>query len=323
MVRLAGRKRRADGLALRRAMGDRLLPALVAAMTFLAALALAGTVGASLLAQRWSAGAASILTVQVPDGESGSDAPEGGTRLQRVMAILSADPAVLAATPVDRARLSALLAPWLGDGSQPGFGAGGLALPLPSVVQVRLRPGRSAPADLGARLDQAAPGTLAERNQDWSDRLVALTTSLQACAGLALLVVAGVAVAVVATATRAGLVARRQAIEIIHGLGADDGYIAGRFAGRTTVLALSGGIVGTVLSVPLLLLLCRLGAPLAAGTASLPAFTDTRPATWLIDSLRRVPLPLWIALPLLPPVAATIGWMTAQATVRTWLRRLP
>lgn len=322
MVRLAGRKRRADGLALRRAMGDRLLPALVAAMTFLAALALAGAVGASLLAHRWSAGAASILTVQVPDGDDRSE-PQAGTRLQRVMAILSADPAVQAAIPVDRARLSALLAPWLGDGAQSGSAAAALALPLPSVVQVRLRPGVSAPGDLGARLDQAAPGTLAERNQDWTDRLVALTTSLQACAGLALLVVAGVAVAVVATATRAGLAARRQAIEIIHGLGAGDGYIAGRFAGRTTVLALAGGIAGTVLSVPLLLVLCRLGAPFAAGSASPASLADAEPATWLIDTLQRVPLPLWIALPLLPPVAATIGWMTAQATVRAWLRRLP
>jgi len=36
-----------------------------------------------------------------------------------------------------------------------------------------------------------------------------------------------------------------------------------------------------------------------------------------------MPLPLWIALPLLPAVAAAIGWATAQATVRAWLRRLP
>jgi cell division transport system permease protein len=32
---------------------------------------------------------------------------------------------------------------------------------------------------------------------------------------------------------------------------------------------------------------------------------------------------LWLALPLLPLIAAAIGYLTAQATVRSWLRRLP
>lgn len=326
MARAAARKiarRRSDGLALRRALSDRLLPALVAAMTFLAALALSGAVGASLLASRWGSGAASILTVQVPDGDEPA-VLAGSTRADAVTALLTAEPAFVRVHRVDRAALGKLLAPWLGD-------TGTIALPLPSVVELRLRAGQDAPADLADRLTRAAPGTLLERNGVWSDRLVVLTTSLQACAGLALLVVAGVAVAVVAVATRAGLAARRQAIEIVHGLGATDSYIAGRFANRATRLAMTGGAIGTVLSVPLLLTLCRLAAPFAAppgaSTAPIPpsVLDNVLPAMLapLADSLGRVPLPLWIALPLLPIVAAAIGWSTAQATVRTWLRRLP
>ncbi|MCQ8278727.1 ABC transporter permease [Acetobacteraceae bacterium KSS8] len=323
VTRLTGRpllSRRQDGLALRRAMPDRLLPALVAAMTFLAALALAGAVGASLLAQRWNNGAAAIMTIQVPDADAPA-ATGAGKRGDAVLAVLSHDPAFAAAIPVDRARLAALLAPWLGGAG--GSGTGAPALSLPGVIQARLRPGVDPPADLAARLESAAPGTLAERNQPWTARLVALTRSLQACAALALLVVTGVAVAVVAAATRAGLAARRHSIEIVHGLGAGDGYIAGRFARRTTVLALSGGIIGTILSVPLLLLLCRLGAPFASGAALPPTLPDGDLAAYLSDALARVPLPLWIALPLLPPVSASIGWLTAQFTVRAWLRRLP
>ena len=299
--------RRADGLSLRRALSDRLLPALVASMTFLAALALAGAVGASLLASRWSSGAASVLTVQVPRGD---DATGPGSRIDAVMALLDAEPAFVLRRRLGRQALIQLLQPWLSNDAD-------IALALPAVVQLHLRPGAIVPPDLGARLERAAPGTLLERNATWSDRLVVLGASLQACAGLALLVVAGVAVAVVAVATRAALAARRQAIEIVHGLGASDGYIAGRFAGRITRLALLGGIAGTLLSVPLLLELCRLGSPFAA-----PAAID-QPPMMAPDLLRRVPLPLWIALPLLPVLAAAIGWGTAQATVRTWLRRLP
>ena len=327
MAKAASRKsarRRSDGLALRRALSDRLLPALVAAMTFLAALALSGAVGASLLASRWGSGAASILTVQVPDGDDPAAPAATTTRGDTVTALLSAEPAFVSVHRLDRAALGKLLAPWLGD-------TGTIALPLPSVVELRLRAGRDAPADLADRLTKAAPGTLLERNGVWSDRLVVLTTSLQACAGLALLVVAGVAVAVVAAATRAGLAARRQAIEIVHGLGATDSYIAGRFANRTTGLALTGGAIGTLLSVPLLLTLCRLAAPFAAppgasaGPVPASMLDDLLPAMLapLAEMLGRVPLPLWIALPLLPIVAAAIGWSTAQATVRTWLRRLP
>ena len=74
----AGRLRppRFDDLGLRRALGDRILPLMVAAMTFLAALALAGVVGAAALAAHWQRGAAEVVTVQVPrPAEPAADRP--------------------------------------------------------------------------------------------------------------------------------------------------------------------------------------------------------------------------------------------------------
>jgi cell division transport system permease protein len=35
-----------------------------------------------------------------------------------------------------------------------------------------------------------------------------------------------------------------------------------------------------------------------------------------------LPAPLWVALPCLPAGTAAIGWVTAQITVRRWLKRL-
>jgi cell division transport system permease protein len=137
---------------------------------------------------------------------------------------------------------------------------------------------------------------------------------VQACAGLTLLLVGCVAVTVVAVATRAGLATRRDAIEIVHGLGATDGYIAGRFAVRATLLAAVGGLIGALVAAPVLLALANLAAPLAGG-APRPAMPT--------DILTALPARLWLALPVLPLVAAAIGCMTAQITVRRWLRRLP
>ncbi len=302
------RPARFDDLGLRRALSDRLLPALVAAMTFLAALTLAGAVAAAAIAEHWQSGAAAVLTVQVPQpGAAAGDGtrPAGdGTRLDRVVAMLRGSPGIAAVRVLSTAELADLLRPWLGNATQAS------ALPLPAVVEVRLAPGEAEPdAGLQSRLAGAAPGTFLESHGIWLQRLTTLARSLQLCAAAALLLVAAVGAAVVAVATRAGLAARRDAIEIVHGLGATDAFIAGRFASRATVLAASGACLGALAALPVLLGLAALAAP----------FTGIGDPATLLPTL---PWPLWLSLPVLPLAAAAIGWVTAQATVRRWLRRL-
>jgi cell division transport system permease protein len=307
------RSGRHDDLGLRRALGDRMLPLLVAAMAFLAALALAGSVGAASLARHWQEGAGSAMTVQVPAGDDAAGLP---ARLDRVVEILRGTPGIAAARPLGAAELAALLRPWLGTAAQP-------ALPLPAVIEVHTTGDGPEMAALGARLEAAAPGTVAESHGLWVGRLAALARSLQACAWAALLVVALVAAAVIAVATRAGLAARREAIEIVHGLGATDGYIAGRFAGRATRLAALGGAAGAMAALPVLLGLAVLAAPFAAGSADVARPVQDAPLALLTGTLTALPPVLWLALPGLPLAAGLIGFTTAHGTVRSWLRRLP
>ncbi len=297
-----------DELGLRRALDDRMLPTLVAAMAFLAALGLAGFVAAATLAHHWQDGAASTLTVQVPDPGLAAGLPgeKQQTRRDRVVALLAATPGITSARALSDDELNELLRPWIGGLSG---GLERLALPLPGVIQVRLGSPPPALDELERWLAAAVPRTLVESHQVWIGRLATLARSLQACAGGALLVVAGVAASVVALATRAGLVQRRQAIEIVHGLGATDAYIAGRFARRTTRLAAIGGGLGALAALPVLLGLSYLAAPFVAAT---PA-----------GGFPELPAPLWFALPALPLAAGVIGFLTAQLTVRSWLRRLP
>jgi cell division transport system permease protein len=313
------RPARFDDLGLKRALSDRLLPSLVAAMAFLAALALAGFVAANTLGIRWQAGAGSSLTIQVPQpgARSGPDAnaaadPGTPNRRDAVVALLRATQGVTAVHPLTEGELSDLLRPWLGNQGE------AITVPLPAVIRVSLAPGGSDLAALKGRLDAAAPGTLLEDQNAWASRLAALAHSLQASTGLALIVVGVVAVAVVAVATRTGLVARRGAIEIVHGLGATDSYIAGRFAARATKLALIGGAIGAIAALPVLLELAALAAPFAGGPA--PSMIDAAPR--LVDWFDALPATLCIALPCLPVAAAGIGWLTAQITVRRWLKRL-
>jgi cell division transport system permease protein len=296
------RPKGADDLGLRRALSDRLLPLLVAAMIFLAAMALAGAIGASRLAAHWQGNAATLLTVQVPQPES----PAGRvTRADAVFAVLKATPG-LTARRLGTADVAAILKPWLGDETP------ALALALPAVFEVQRLPGTQ-PTDIGQALDRAAPGTLVEKNGVWFERLALLARSLQISAALALFTVGLVATAVTSVATSAGLAARRDAILIVHGLGATDGMIAQQFARRVTLLVFSGALIGLLLSVPLLLGLATITAPFQPG---LPQ--DGTPA----DLLRALPQTLWALLPTLPVAAAVIGWLTAQLTVRAWLSGL-
>ena len=187
-------------------------------------------------------------------------------------------------------------------------------MPLPAVIAVRLTQSDIDLGPLAARLDAAAPGTLTESHDVWIRRLARLSRSLQACAGMALLLVAAVAAAVIAVATRAGLAARREAIEIVHGLGATDGYIAARFAGRATLLAATGGVG-------------RRGAgaagPADAGDPRCPVRRRGAAPTVRRGAGGAARWRSGWRCPACRAAAAAIGFLTAQGTVRWWLRRLP
>lgn len=311
----SGRK---DGLSLSEALPDRSLFILVAMMSFLAALTLTGATGARTLSTRWAGGAAQLLTIQVSEPDqplavtSKADKTAQPTRADTVLADLATLPTGTQVHRLTQDELARLLTPWLGD-------AGKTALPLPAVIEVRLAEGQEAPANLEQTLDAHVPGTVVEHNAEWSTRLRALAQSLLACAALALATVGGIATMITALATKAGLSTRRDIIKILHGLGATDSYIAGRFAWRTGGLALGGGLLGTLLAMAPLLLLFRMAAPFAAST--LQATSTTMPDWRSLPDL--LPCDMLIGLAALPFVAAFIGWVTTQFMVRVWLRRLP
>ena len=190
-----------------------------------------------------------------------------------------------------------------------------MSLPMPAVISLRLAPEADTPA-LRARLEEAAPGAAIELHDAWVRRIGRLARSLQLCALAALVLVGGIGAAVVAIATRAGLSARRDSVHIVHGLGATDGFIAVRFAGRATLLTLTGGIAGAALAAPMVIGLASLAVPLLAGPV---AAAPEAAADWA----RMVPPLLWAGLATLPVAAGAIGFTTAWLSVQSWLRGLP
>ena len=273
-----------DPLGLRRALADRLLPALVGAMALLAALAIAGAHGAGNLSQRWEQGTSGQILLQLPRE----------TSLSPILAQLADLPGILTAEPVPEERLRELLAPWLGE--VPG-------LPLPRIVAITLHPDADQTPFL--ELVQSIPGAQLEAQGAAVRQATRLAEGLRALSLAILGVIVLVAAALVAVATRAGISARRDTIMILHELGARDGDIAGRFARRLGMLCAVGALGGLVLAVPALWALAIEALPVVLAREAMVG-----------------DLP-WAQLALLPAAAALIGWLTALITLRAWLRRLP
>ena len=323
--------RRRDGLSLSETLPDRGLFALVAMVGFLAALTLAGACGARALSARWAGGAAQLVVIQVPQPDQPARQTSGGvqapgtgqSRADAVQAALVSLPAGSIVHRLSAQELGNLLEPWLGSGLKGQTATSPPAMPLPAVLRVELPDSTLPPATLEQDLSAVAPGVIVERNSLWSTRLHALANSLLACAGLALLSVCGVATLITGLTTRAGLASRRDVITTLHGLGASDGYIAGRFARRTASLAFGGGLTGTVLACVPLFALLQITAPFTAEADGVPATATQNSLTGQDAFLGSMPSDLLIGLGCLPLAAALICWLTTQLIVRLWLRRLP
>lgn len=307
-----------DGLKLHRALPGQFLIPLVAAMTFLAALSIAGSYASQQLAQRWSAGAASTVILQIPmpndpslsNNKAASNLADQ-TKIQLVIALLSTSKELDSFHQMTDKEIDELLAPWLHESVQ------AFALPIPAVIELHLKNKPPLSDNLQKSLKQIVPDISIEQSNFWNQRLNALANSLQTSAFLALIIVISVAAAVIALATRTGLMQCKQTIEILHNLGASDFYISFRFANRNAALACIGGALGSIFSIPLLLFLTYLCLPFSSD----PNWQSLSNASWFYF-LITTPLQLFVLFILLPICNYFIGWITTTAIVYVWLRNL-
>lgn len=294
-------------LQLNRDTARRFIPFMVAAMVYLATLALAGAVVVGATVDRWSEGLRGTLTVQLPGGRGDSSVAETAARTDTAVSLLLETPGIATAQPVPASDLESLLEPWLGKGNLPAD------LPIPVLIDVTL--------DSGARIDLVAlqrnlagvvPGARVSDNGVYLERLVRLARSVQLVAGVVMLLVALAAVAIIVFATRAGLSMHRETIELLHLIGARDAYIARQFVTNALWHGVLGGIIGVVLAAATVV---SLGV--IAGEVSLPV------AGLRLPEQLSISLVLWLAGGLLIPViAGLVAMATARLTVMRTLRQV-
>jgi len=250
------------------------LPAMIAMMVFLATLALSGALVLDNLLSRWNRDIKGTLTVQVLPTESDPASKLTKQRVEKAVRILEETPGVIQVRPLTAQELAALIEPWLGD---TGLVAD---LPLPRLIDVTISEDSPPSLEgLAARLKKAVPGASVDDHRIWLARVVRLADGLEMLAKAVMVLVTLAAAAAVVFATRAGLAIHRQSIEILHLVGARDGYIGRQYALRALALGSGGAAAGFALAVPVLLGLGAMAKTLEGG---LLAEIGLSPAHWAI-----------------------------------------
>ncbi len=279
-------------LPLRGDSSSRFVFSLIAILVFMAALAVTANSYVDALLAGWNQSVTGTLTIQVPaDGSLDNTSVEVETLLDA----LQAQETVVSAAVVPAEKMSELLEPWLGDGTLI------TDLPLPYLIDVQLT---TSDADIVQKIvdltRETAPRAVVEDHRIWLNRIVGLAEGLSVIALSVMALVTGALGLIVVFATRASLTEYTQAIDVLHIVGAKDGYIAGQFARRALVQGGLGGIVGLALYGPALAAIAWLASRVQEGL--LPDVS--------------LPVRHWLIILALPIIAGGLAMLTANMTVR-------
>ncbi len=231
---------RSRGRIFRADAASRYLPWVLGLATFLAALSLAALLAVDRTLDRWEDSAPSVVTVQIaPSDHPGTDA----IRARALQMKLRAEPAVAEAELLSVDEVVALLAPWLGGT------ASARELPLPRVLHVRLRQGaQSEIRGLRELIEATAPGAIVDDHRVWRERLINYTAWLRGGLAAQLMLVLAVTGLTAVFLTLSRLTIHREAVALLHQLGAGDDFIAGGLVRQAAVSAAIAAGLGFALA---------------------------------------------------------------------------
>ncbi|MEM8921135.1 MAG: cell division protein FtsX, partial [Pseudomonadota bacterium] len=259
----------------------------VSALCFLAALAGLSARAAYSAADNWTDRVTGQITIRVRGDEAD---------VARAERLVKDAQGVASARALSRSETESLLAPWLGSAGVPPD------LPLPSLIAAEALPDvTGVPARLADALSAANIDATVDDHLAWSEDVRRATGSGRLVALSAVALLSATAIAVIAFATHAALVARRDIVEVLHLSGARDSFIAKLFEQRFMALGLQAGCVGAVLA-------------LGAAAFILFAAKQSDESVWLLPQMS-LSLADGLILGLTPLVAGAAATMAARVTV--------
>src|SRR6202161_4295726 len=216
-------------------IAGRSLTAVVAIMTFLAAL----TTGAAMLvvstANDWQADVGREVTIQVrPAAGRDIEADVG-----KAFAAARAAPGIADVRAYSQEESEKLVEPWLGAGLRLDD------LPIPRMIVVKLAPGVTPNfAALRQTLANQVPTASLDDHRGWMERMRTMAGTAVICGLSVLGLVVAVTMLSVTFATRGAMATNRPIVEVLHYVGATDSFVASQFQHHFLLLGLKGGAIG-------------------------------------------------------------------------------
>lgn len=305
-------QRRYD-LPLHKKAGTGFILWVLALMSFLCAMTLAGSFFLSNITKNWEQGLRGQLTIEIqaPLKKKGNEIiPDTDKQSQlatQVLTILDEQFPNIDAKLIEQESVIEMLNPWLGfvenDASlQAEF-------PIPTLIALTLK-------DFEQGINQAtlkqALATISETiyldtHEQWLTDIVRLTTKLRNIGFLLAFIIALTTITAVAGASKSRLTMHFNEIELLHLMGAGDSYIAKQFSRHAGWMTIEGCAVGIFMALSSILIITM------AQNNSTDSLVPTLELFWY----------QWGILFLIPFIAAAISYVTAGITSRFFLRCLP
>lgn len=286
-------------------VAGRALMAVIAILTFLAALSAGAAVLAARASDQWRGAVSDEMTIQIrPDSHRNLDED-----VARAVAMARALDGIESVRAVPKAESDKLLEPWLGTGLDL------VELPVPRLIVLKLKPGASPDVTrFGPALRNDVPTAILDDHRLWLRRLSAMASTIIVSGFVIVLLVLTAAALAVAFATRGAMAGSRESVEVLHFVGADDDFIAREFQSRFIRLGLRGGAFGglaAIVAIALLGLVSSLWST-APEAEQLQALFGAFEIGWTG----------YAAVVLVAIVVAAIAGLVSRFTVRHYLRML-
>ena len=219
----------------RNSISGRALVAVVAIMTFLVSLTTGAAILVTKAAGEWQSDISREMTIQIMPAP-GRDLDSS---VNRAVEIARAISGVTEVRPYSKEESMKLLEPWLGSGISLS------ELPVPRLIVIKIA--AEATPDLGQLrrvLADQVPGAVVDDHRGWIDRMRAMAGTAIAVGVCILILMFAATVLSVAFATRGAMATNKAVIEVLHFVGAKNGFIARHFQHHFLVLGLQGGAIG-------------------------------------------------------------------------------
>jgi len=225
-------------------IGGNALAAVVAIMTFLAAVTSGGVAMVISAALEWQSDIAHEMTIQIRP----TDGNDIDAQVFKAESLARGTAGVVEVRTYSKEQSDRLLEPWLGGLSLD-------ELPVPRMIAVRVDPGaRVDVPSLRRALATQVAGASLDDHRGWIDRMRHMAAAAVAGGtGIFGLVLAATVLSV-AFATRGAMASNRPIVEVLHFVGAKEAYIAGQFQRHFLGLGLKGGAIGGIAAMAFLAL---------------------------------------------------------------------